>query len=105
MIPSLGSAEATHPFVPTCLMAQRRAQALSGMPPAAPAAAGGKRPGQCEHGATIDNHWNNLILFTARLPPRRFLLIVGRRSFSSALSREKGEGMSSRFNTIGIRSK
>jgi hypothetical protein len=59
MMPSLGSTEATHPFVPTWLMAEPRAPALSKMPLAAPATAGAKRPGRCEHGATIDNHWNN----------------------------------------------
>ena len=102
MIPSLGSTEATHPFVPTWLMAERRAPALSRMPPAAPATAGAKRPGRCEHGATIDTHWNNLILLTAGLPPRRFPLIVGRRSFSRALSREKvPEGASRHLLPIG----
>src|SRR6185295_9015531 len=34
---------------------------------------------------------DNLIVFTAGLPPRRFSLIIGRRSFSRALSREKGK--------------
>src|SRR6266849_10574160 len=42
-----------HPFVPTCRAAERRAQALSRMPLAAPATAGATRPGQREHGATI----------------------------------------------------
>jgi len=53
--PSLCSTPANdHPFVPTCQSAERRAQALSRMPLAAPATAGAKRPGQREHGATIE---------------------------------------------------
>jgi hypothetical protein len=45
---------ATHPFVPTCRPAERRAQTLSRMPLAAPAQPARSVLDDGEHGAIID---------------------------------------------------
>ena len=69
-----------HPFVPTCRMAERRAQTLSRMPLAAPAKPAQSVLDSGEHGATLSGkgpHHRKSPLTTGR---RSY--VVGRASFS-----------------------
>jgi hypothetical protein len=93
-VPSLCSIESGHPFIPTCLLAERRAQRHSRMPPRMRRHRRSRRKASLtERARCYPLPWRHYTTgCRAGLPPRFFCLIIGGRSSPSS-----GESANHRF--------
>src|SRR5438445_6042687 len=84
-LPSLCSIESRHPFIPTCLLAERRAQRQSRMPPRLRRHRRNRRKASLtERARCYPLPWRHCITGVARgYRPALFRLIIGGRSLSS----------------------